>query len=412
MLATGEVHARELQAVPAPAPAPVEQPTESARPTPAATPDGQPAIDTSPAPAPVVPAQQQPAEAPPVDLPVQNPAPAPRIEVSAPAAAPLPANDEQGPTVKARRVRTPHAKGDPFERWNRKLFAFHQRADHALFRPLALFYKHVIPKPLRTALRHILSNMTEPLVFMNDVLQLKPKRAARTFSRFIINSTVGVGGVFDVAKTAALPHRDNSLGDTLAFYGVGPGPYIFIPFFGPTYLRDLLTGQAENILYPVAIGEPFDRMDYQLSSGLVQGLDLRAESDADFKALLDGAADPYATLRSVYQQSRQAEIAEIKGKRTQVIDFEDPLTDPDAPKATPPAGAPPASGTETPPPANDQTATPAPADQPAPPPAANDNAAPATQPVVPNPAPAPVATPSPVPAPAEPAPRQLELHTL
>ena len=79
---------------------------------------------------------------------------------------------------------------------------------------------------------------------------------------------------------------------------------------------------------------------------LVQGLDLRAESDADFKALLDGAADPYATLRSVYQQSRQAEIAEIKGKKAQLIDFEDPLADPDAPKATPPAGAPPASGTE------------------------------------------------------------------
>ena len=222
-----------------------------------------------------------------------------------------------------------HAKGDPWEGLNRKLYAFHQHADRAVFRPIALFYTDVVPKFLRTAIRHIISNLSEPLVFANDVLQLKPKRAAQTLSRFVINSTVGVGGIADVAKTAGLPHHDNKFGDTLGRYGVGPGPYIFIPFFGPTTLRDLLGGQVENILYPIAVGEPFDRGDYQLSSGLVGGLDLRAESDADFKALLDGAADPYATLRSVYLQARLAEINDIKGAKPK-DSFDDPLADPEA----------------------------------------------------------------------------------
>ncbi|MGJ3648356.1 MlaA family lipoprotein [Sphingomonas sp. GlSt437] len=328
--------------------------------------------------------------------PPESPAPAP-VPPSADATAPAPRSPAAAPPAVEGAVvtaRPRHAKGDPLERLNRKLYSFHQRADHAVFRPIALFYKHVVPKFLRTAMRHIISNLTEPLVFMNDVLQLKPKRAARTLSRFVINSTVGVGGIGDVAKTAGLPHHDNSLGDTLARYGVGPGPYIFIPFFGPTTLRDLLGGQVENLLYPVAIGMPFDRGDYQLSSGLVAGLDLRAESDADFKALLDGAADPYATLRSVYLQARQGEIDDIKGAKPK-DSFDDPLADPEAglkpgpltptidPNA-PTTGAPPkdAAGatvpaTGAPAPGEATPATAAPASPPAPGDAASASTAPA-----------------------------------
>ncbi len=255
-----------------------------------------------------------------------------------------------------------HAKGDPLEKINRKLYGFHQRADKALFRPIALFYKHVVPNLIRKALRHIISNLGEPLVFMNDVLQLKPKRAVKTLSRFAINSTVGIGGMLDIAKTAHLPHRENSLGDTLARYGVGPGPYLFIPFFGPTDFRDLFGGQVENLVFPLAIGFPFDRTDYQATSGFVAGLDLRAESDADFKALLSGAADPYATLRSVYQQSREAEIAEIKGQLPSTS-LDDPLTDPEASPADPSATT---STSDLPTPPADAAPLPDPAASPAP----------------------------------------------
>lgn len=295
------------------------------------------------------------------------PPPAPATQEAPATATPVAAAPATG--------RSRHAMGDPLEGFNRGLFSFHQKADRALFRPLALFYKTVIPKFLRTAVRHIISNLGEPLVFMNDVLQLKPKRAARTLSRFVINSSIGVGGIADVATTADLPHHDNSLGNTLARYGVGPGPYLFIPFFGPTDLRDLLGGQAENLVYPLAIGFPFDRTDYQASSGLVAGLDLRAESDADFKALLDGAADPYATLRSVYQQSREAEIAEIKGDSAKP-GIDDPLVDPADPGTSdaPPTVTPDPASTNAAPPGDGSPAAPGTAAEPASPPPSADAA--------------------------------------
>lgn len=289
---------------------------------------------------------------------VAQPAPAPLALAQAgpdPAAAPLPgtppaasrsANPRAGSSPAQPRH---HTKGDPWEGFNRKIYKFHASLDKIIFRPAALGYRSIIPKFLRTGIRHILSNLTEPIVFLNDVLQLKPKRAIRTFARFIINSTAGIGGALDIAKTARLPHRNNGFGNTLARYGVGPGPYLFLPFIGPTDLRDLLGGQADAVVLPASIGKPFNRFDYQVSTFVIAGLDLRAENDTGLKALLTGAADPYATLRSVYQQSRAAEIDDIKGKSA-TTGLEDPLVDPadtpGDPVAEPMPGA--AEGSATP----------------------------------------------------------------
>lgn len=209
------------------------------------------------------------------------------------------------------------------------MFRVHQALDRALYRPVAIAYKTVVPRPVRTGLRHILSNLTEPIVFLNDLLQLKPHRALKTLARFVINSTAGIGGVLDVAKTADLPHRDNGLGNTLGRYGVKPGPYIFLPFIGPTTLRDFIGGQADNFVLPLSIGKPFDRLDYSISTNVITGLDLRVESDVELRAILGGAADPYASLRSVFLQSRIADINEIKGKKSSPL-LDDPLADPGA----------------------------------------------------------------------------------
>ncbi|MFA5989570.1 MAG: VacJ family lipoprotein [Sphingomonas sp.] len=263
------------------------------------------------------PALAQFAPGPPAALPVEATAPTPPAPETAP------------------RARQAHARGDPLEGFNRGLFKFHQKLDKAVFRPVALGYKSIIPKFVRTGIRHFLSNLTEPIVFLNDLLQLKPKRAVKTLGRFFINSTAGIGGVLDIAKTARLPHRNNGFGNTLARYGVGPGPYLFLPFVGPTDLRDFLGGQGDVLVLPFAVGRPFNRLELQIPLGVVGGLDLRAENDAGLKALLNGAADPYATLRSVYQQSRTAEIDEIKGKAT-TAGLDDPLLDPDAGGAPPP----------------------------------------------------------------------------
>ncbi|MDB5700877.1 MAG: VacJ family lipoprotein [Sphingomonadales bacterium] len=236
---------------------------------------------------------------------------------------------EPGAKAQPVRARGHAAAGDPAEGVNRGLFSVHQFLDRLLFRPVAMVYKTIVPKFVRTGVRHVISNMSEPVVFLNDVLQLKPKRAVRTFGRFAINTTLGVGGIIDVAKGEKLPHRNNGFGNTLGRYGVGPGPYLFIPLVGPTDLRDLIGGQADGAVLPLAVGDPFNRTAYIIPTLALGGLDQRMELDADLNALLSGAADPYATLRSVYLQSRAAEVGEIRhGRGGGTLD--DPLVDPEA----------------------------------------------------------------------------------
>jgi phospholipid-binding lipoprotein MlaA len=225
-----------------------------------------------------------------------------------------------------------HAPGDPLEKFNRTMFARFQSFDREFFRPVAIGYAHVVPKPVRGGLRHFFSNLGEPLVALNYLLQFKPGKAAETLGRFVVNSTLGIGGLIDVAKTHdfRLPHRPNSFGNTLAIYGVKPGPYLFLPVLGPTTLRDLVGGQAEGFVYPLAIGKPFDRLEYQIPHAVLTGLDQRAESDADLQALYAGSVDPYASLRSSYLQDRQGEIDHIRGKsaRHAAPELDDPLADP------------------------------------------------------------------------------------
>lgn len=259
-----------------------------------------------------------------------------------PPAAPPPQAPTPAPVSVTPRAKTP---GDPHERFNRRMFAVQQRFDRRFLRPAAMGYTRAVPRPVRTGIRHFFSNLGEPLVFVNYLLQLKVGKAAETAGRFMINSTLGLAGVLDVAKTPGiwLPHRPNGFGDTLGYYGVRPGAYLFLPLVGPTTVRDLLGGQTEGLVLPLAVGVPFNRVEYQVPRGVLTGLDRRAEADADFQALLSGAVDPYATLRSVYLQDRAGEIAQLHGKPRGAAPSEgsdDSLLDPAAaPGARPPAGA-------------------------------------------------------------------------
>lgn len=281
----------------------------------------------------------------PVALPTEDRAP---VEASAtavvqPETPAVEARRETAPPSPAAKKRRRHAPGDSLEGFNRAMFGTWQVLDKAVYRPAAIGYKHVVPKPLRTGIRHVLSNLTEPLVFLNFLLQGKPRSASRTLARFVLNSTVGVGGLIDVAKGKSidLPHRNNGFGTTLALYGVGPGPYIFLPFLGPSTLRDLVGSSSEGLVLPLAVGKPFDTIEYQLSTAVVGGLDLRAESDAGLRALLSGAVDPYATLRSTWLQDRAAEIEAIRhgdkapeASQEGQTELDDPLADPANPGET------------------------------------------------------------------------------
>lgn len=284
------------------------------------------------------------------DLPpvIQAPPPIPVVVV-----VPLPANAAAASPPKTGTHW--HAPGDPLEKFNRRMFAIHQTLDRAVIRPAAMGYKHAVPRPVRSGLRNFFSNLGEPVVFLNFVLQFKPHSAAKTAVRFIINSTIGVGGLVDVAKGKAfeLPHQPNGFGDTLGYYGVKAGPYLFLPLLGPSDFRDFLGGQADGLVLPIIVDKPFDRLEYAIPKAVITGLDQRAELDGELHALLDDALDPYATMRSVYLQDRAGEIAGLKGKALDVSmpgdadggaktgpkspssELQDPLSDPAA-KPVPP----------------------------------------------------------------------------
>ena len=291
------------------------------------------------------------ANAPPAPIPVEAP-PTPPFHMENPTPAPLPTPAPIAAAVtpaaaQTAPVRRRHAFGDPFERVNRRVFRGHERFDNAVFRPAAVAYTRVLPHPVRSALRNFFSNLGEPVVFLNFLLQRKPGKAAETLGRFIINTGLGLGGAIDIAKSKGvrLPHRPNGFADTMGFYGIKPGPYFFLPLFGPTTLRDFIGGQGDGLILPIAVGEPFDRIDYQVVKGVTTGLDTRAEADGDLKALNAGAVDRYATLRSVYLQNRAGEIAHLKGRRAAAAppapELGEPLADPGGERTPPPKAEPP-----------------------------------------------------------------------
>ena len=234
-----------------------------------------------------------------------------------------------------------HAPGDPLEHANRVGYGIHQFLDRVLLRPVAMAYKAVVPGVVRTGVRHVLDNLDEPVVVANDLFQGHPGNAGRTTVRFAVNSTVGVLGLFDVAGKTGLPHHDNTFAFTLGRHHVKPGPYLFIPLVGPTTVRDLAGGVVDGTL------DPFHWLHYRyrnpitVARAVAGGLDTRVEADADLSALMDGATDPYATLRSVYLQNQQSQI---DGGDTTTLpalpDFDDPSAPSSKPEAKPAAPTP------------------------------------------------------------------------
>lgn len=236
---------------------------------------------------------------------------------------------------------------DPFEPFNRGMYAIHRGLDQVIFGPAARAYHTVLPAPLRKGLRNVINNLKEPGIAFNDLLQAHPTRAVKTSARFVINSLAGVGGLIDVADNAGLPHHDNGFGATAGRYGVEPGPYLFIPFIGPSSIRDLLGNAADIATDPLG-WQPFRNGEVIYGRAIIDGLDQRAEADAQLKAIDDMSTDPYASLRSLYEQNRASQINDavtgVTGSsEPQLENFDDPAAPP-APAAATPAAATPAPG--------------------------------------------------------------------
>jgi phospholipid-binding lipoprotein MlaA len=232
---------------------------------------------------------------------------------------PSPANQapvapEQGAIVVT--ARPDSMPGDPMVQLNAQSYEVVQEVDEALVGPVAMAYKDAIPKPIRHGLRNFLRNLTEPIVALNFLLQLKPGKAAETVGRFAINTTIGVGGLFDVAKRdpIKLPYRRNGFANTLGYYGVEPGPYLFLPLIGPTTVRDLIGGTIDGLLLPTVVGNPFNNIAFTLPAASLSALQGRIQIDEQLNALRNQSRDPYLDARDFYLRRRQAEIDALRGR--------------------------------------------------------------------------------------------------
>ncbi len=208
-------------------------------------------------------------------------------------------------------------KQDPLLGVNLMSYEATQAVDKALIRPAAKTYQRILPNPVRDGIRNIINNLREPVVFVNFLLQLKPGKAIETVGRFTINSTIGAAGAFDFAKRKPfnLPRRPNGLANTLGYYGVKPGPFLFLPLVGPTTIRDAIGDGLDRLLLPLAVGRPFNRPLVGTATYVFSSLDQRAEFDEKLQVIHSDRADPYATLREDYLRSREAAIAELHGRK-------------------------------------------------------------------------------------------------
>jgi phospholipid-binding lipoprotein MlaA len=209
------------------------------------------------------------------------------------------------------------AQNDPWEKTNRDIFDFDVRLDHAVARPIAKGYRAAVPEPVRDGIHNALSNLNSPVVLANDVLQGDGNKAVDTAGRIVINSTVGLGGLIDVASKIGIPGHDNDFGITLGKNNIAEGSYLVLPFAGPLPPRDLLG---------VAVDQAFDPLTYVRFHGKdtwmvvrfgIGILDARTSTLDAVETIERSSIDFYATTRNLYRQSRNAKI---NGGKTSATD--------------------------------------------------------------------------------------------
>ena len=198
---------------------------------------------------------------------------------------------------------------DPLEVPNRFIFAFNQTLDVAIIRPAAVLYRDLVPEYLRQRVHLFVRNLSEPVTLANDLLQGDLERAGTTADRFLLNSTGGVLGFWDVATDLGHPYHEEDFGQTLGVHGVGEGPYLVLPLLGPSNLRDATGKVVDIFLDPFFyIAEETGKEEWQLYRFALDGLDFRTRNLETLDEIERDALDFYARLRSLYRQKRDAEI--------------------------------------------------------------------------------------------------------
>jgi phospholipid-binding lipoprotein MlaA len=196
---------------------------------------------------------------------------------------------------------------DPWEPMNRTVFKFNETADKAVVKPVAQAYRFVTPRFVRVGVTNFFGNIGDVSVFINDIFQGKGQKAVAGFGRVVINSTFGLGGLIDVAGAAGNPKQNEDFGQTLGFYGVGPGPFWTLPVLGPSTVRDAGGRVVDTFLTPTTYLISNGNVSLGLST--LEGVNLRSNL-LDTEKVLDeaGAVDRYSFLRDAYLQRREALI--------------------------------------------------------------------------------------------------------
>lgn len=256
---------------------------------------------------------------------------------------------------------------DPLERINRTTFAFNDALDRAIARPVAKAYVKVMPRFVRTGVSNVFNNLNTIGTVVNDLLQGKVRQAGRDSARFLLNSTFGLGGLFDPASAAGLEFNDEDFGQTFGKWGIEPGPYVMLPILGPTTFRDGFGRLIDQFTYPVTYLED-DSTRYIIRG--VSLLDTRAEL-LDIDEQLDRSYDRYAFFRNAWLQRREFQVTDGNIEDPS-LELEEGMEEEPSPEADP-AAEPAEPATE---PADEPAAEPAPPDSPATPESPADTAPP------------------------------------
>jgi len=204
---------------------------------------------------------------------------------------------------------------DPFEKYNRKIYKFNDTIDKYFFEHLARSYRKTIPKPARVSFRNFLDNLSLPLSALNSLAQGKLDNGLTTFSTFLINSTIGVGGFIDVARKKGLDYEREDFGQTLGYWGFSSDNFLMLPFFGPSNLRDFVGFSVDRTVDPLGfnvlqIGGDTNFIDgsKRIFNTVFKVVDNREELLDIIDNIRQDSFDPYATIRSAYLQRRLAQI--------------------------------------------------------------------------------------------------------
>ncbi len=199
---------------------------------------------------------------------------------------------------------------DPLEPVNRGIYSFNNTFDHYLFRPIAKGYDAVVPNPIKTGVGNVFQNASDAQSLVSDALQLKGQKFGDDLGRVMLNTTFGLGGIFDLATPMGIERGNEDIGQTLGYWGVGAGPYLVIPFLGPSTVRDVVGRYADGKIDPVSLVSSVPVRNSLMGTRVV---DARVGLFPAEALMNQAALDRYTFLRSAYLQRRQSLV--LDGKR-------------------------------------------------------------------------------------------------